>query len=75
MMRVMMNVTEVIEALGGYGETCDVLGVSRSLLVLWEAEGIPARRWRQIAKVAALKGRSDITIETMCHVEPSKAAA
>lgn len=72
MIAVMMNVTQVIEALGGYKRTCTLLGISRSLLVAWEREGIPARRWHQIAEVAALSDIPGITVETLCHVVPSK---
>lgn len=68
-----MNVSQVIEAFGGYEEAGLLFGVSRSLLAEWEQKGIPGKRWRQIAALAEIKSIPQITLDVLAHAEPSKA--
>lgn len=68
----MLNVSQIIEAFGGYDPTRRLLGVSRSLLAEWETSGIPAKRWEQVAEIAGLIGRPDITVDIVRSASPSK---
>lgn len=70
-----MNVSQVIEKFGGYHEAAQLFGVSRSLLTKWEYDGIPAKRWMQIAKLAEIKKIDGVTIETLSSASPTKVAA
>lgn len=68
----MMDVTQVIEAFGGYGQAQLLFGVSRPALAEWEAKGIPAKRWAQIAELAKRLEKPGLTIEVLSTVRPSK---
>lgn len=70
-----MNVSQIIEKLGGHSEATELLGVSRALLYRWEAEGIPGKRWKQIARVAKMKGIDGLTYETLATAAPTREAA
>ncbi len=68
----MENVAHVIDALGGPKEASHLLGISRSLITGWEQDGIPAKRWPQIEKIAALIGKPEITVSVLSRIVPSK---
>jgi hypothetical protein len=68
----MMNVTQVIDRFGGYGEAQILFGVSRPTLALWENEGIPPKRWTQIAELARRLNKPGLTIDVLAKVVPSK---
>ena len=70
-----MNVSQIIEKLGGPAEATELLGVSRALLYRWEADGIPGKRWKQIARIAAMNGIKGLTVETLAAAEPNRKTA
>jgi hypothetical protein len=70
----MLNVTEVINAFGGYKEAQRRLGVSRALLAEWEVQGIPPKRWEHLAEVAGLIGRADLTVDVIRGAAPTKSS-
>jgi hypothetical protein len=43
-----MDVAGIIEAIGGRQAACSAFEVARSTISLWEAEGFPPKRWREI---------------------------
>jgi hypothetical protein len=63
-----MDVSQVIEAFGGYQKAQQALGVSRSLLARWEEEGIPAKRWTQIATVSRVLADRVFTVEELAAI-------
>lgn len=67
-----MNVTQIIDAFGGYEDAALLFGVSRSLLTQWEQDGIPSKRWRQIVALAEMKNIKNITIESLADSAASK---
>lgn len=67
-----ISVTQVIDAFGGYGKAQVLLGVSRPTLTLWEKQGIPPKRWRQIAELATRLEKPGLTIGALTKVRPSK---
>lgn len=69
-----MDVSQVIAVLGGYRQTARLLGVKRSTLALWEVEGIPAKRWDQVAEISTRFAETPITLEMLSEVLPSKPA-
>ena len=72
MVRVAMNVTQIITAFGGYQKAGMILGVSRSLLARWEEEGLPAKRWSQLAALSETHASRCFTVEELARVQPSK---
>lgn len=68
-----MTVSQVIAKLGGPQEATELLGVSRQLLYRWEAEGIPGKRWKQIARIAKLNGVRGLTVEVLAAATPNRA--
>jgi hypothetical protein len=56
----------VIRAFGGTGATAAALGMAPSSVSLWKMRGgeVPAKRWKQVLKVAKAKG----IVLTMDHV-------
>jgi hypothetical protein len=73
--RSIETVSDVIQAFGGYNDACTLMGVSRSLLSRWEIEGLPGKRLKQIAALAAAKNIPGMTIARLAEVAPTKAAA
>ena len=71
----METVTDIIRAFGGYRECQTTFGVSRSLLALWEVDGIPAKRWQQIVHLADKYGIEGVTLDMLSGLRPSKSAA
>ena len=71
----MLNVTQIIDAFGGYKEAQILLGVSRAALAEWEIKGIPAKRWENLSKIASLIGREDITVDVVRAAAPPRADA
>lgn len=70
-----MDVTQVIDAFGGYQQSQTLFGVSRGLLARWEEEGIPPKRWPQIVELARRLDVPGIDVETLAGVRPSKPKA
>lgn len=70
-----MNVSEIIEAFGGYHEAGRLLGVSRSLLSRWEEEGIPPKRWPSIAALSEKYATKALSLEDLAAAAPTKAKA
>jgi hypothetical protein len=71
----MMDVTQVIEAFGGYSQAQLLFGVSRSLLAEWEVKGIPPKRWLQLVELARRLDKPGITVEALSTARPSKTKA
>jgi hypothetical protein len=67
------DVDTLIELLGGTERAVTLLGISRTLLFLWESEGVPAKRWRQIVELLKLQGHKDVTLATIAHIAPKAA--
>lgn len=68
----MMNVTQVIEAFGGYEKARRLFGVSRSLLAEWEVSGIPSKRWTQLVELATDLKVGGISLQSLAEAAPSK---
>ena len=47
-----MNITEIIEALGGQVAVAYKMGVSQSTVYKWEHSGVPYWHWRKIIKLS-----------------------
>jgi hypothetical protein len=71
-MSAAMNVSEVIQAFGGYQQAGMVLGVSRTQFFDWEQKGIPPKRWKQIALLSQHHATKPLTIEELAQVTPTK---
>jgi hypothetical protein len=69
------DVAALVELLGGTERAITLLGVSRTLLFLWEQEGVPAKRWQQVTELLRIGGYTDVTIETIAKIKPTRARA
>lgn len=67
------DVASLVELLGGTERAITLLGVSRTLLFLWEQEGVPAKRWQQVTELLRIGGYTDVTIETISKIKPTRA--
>jgi hypothetical protein len=66
------DVAALVELLGGIERAITLLGVSRTLLFLWEQEGVPAKRWQQVTELLRLDGHTGVTIETISKIKPTR---
>ena len=71
MMRV-MDVTQIINAFGGQDAAMTLFGVSKPTLYLWQEEGLPPKRWKQIAELAERLNVAGVTMETVMEAQPSR---
>lgn len=55
----------IIAALGDTAEVADSLSLAPSIISGWKTRGIPGPRWASIVKLAAERGRSDISLEVL----------
>ncbi len=68
----------IIDALGGTGEVALALSQGNSTVSGWRKRGIPSTRWSAITRLAADKGRSDISLEILAELaarEPAEVRA
>ena len=77
-----MLASDILHLLGGQTAVARKLGAGRSAVSNWPKDGIPAKYWPALARLAAEnEGTSGITIEVLERheragaVTPSKAAA
>jgi len=61
-----------IDALGGTGAVADALGVPDNTVSTWRTRGIPAHRWPAFVRLAAEKGRREITFEALASLETTE---
>jgi hypothetical protein len=64
------DVAALVSLLGGTQRAITLLGISRTLLFLWEQEGVPAKRWQQVTELLRLGGCTGVTIETVANIKP-----
>lgn len=69
------DVAALVELLGGTERAITLLGVSRTLLFLWEQEGVPAKRWQQVTELLRIGGHTGVTIETIAKIKPTRSRA
>lgn len=58
----------VIDSLGGTGAVALALAVDDSTVSSWRERGIPPKRCLPLSKLAAERGRSDITLEVLAEL-------
>lgn len=63
----MLTPGSIIDALGGTGEVAELLSLSKSTVSGWRTRpgGIPAPHWVALSKLAAKRGRREITLERL----------
>ncbi len=59
-----------IDALGGTGAVSAALNLPASTISTWRARGIPPRRWSDVVRLAAEKGRTEVTFEALAEMTP-----
>jgi hypothetical protein len=64
------DITDLVNLLGGPDRAITLLGISRTLLLLWEIEGVPPRRWRQVTELLQINGVKDVTIDMVARIKP-----
>ena len=69
------DVATLVELLGGTQRAITLLGISRTLLFLWEQEGVPAKRWQQVTELLRIGGYAGVTIETVSNIKPTPSRA
>lgn len=69
-----MTTKDVIAAFGTAAQFARACGVSQVAVFNWKQNGIPPRRWRQIADLAQARGIDGITVETLSMIQPEEAA-
>lgn len=68
----------VIDALGGTGAVAAALSLDDSTVSGWRERGIPPARCLPLARLAAERGKSEITLEVLAELaarEPAEARA
>jgi hypothetical protein len=66
------DVASLVELFGGIERAITLFGVSRTLLFLWEHEGVPAKRWKQVTELLQIGGYTDATIEMVAKIKPTR---
>lgn len=66
---------EVIDLLGGSTAVSKVLGNNRSAVKNWRTDGIPAKFWPALARIAADKGVPGITVDFLEQMRANTAHA
>lgn len=71
-----LTAIEILYALGGVTRVSRALGVGRSAVSSWPRDGIPARHWPAVLRLAnAIGGLDHITLESLeQHTYRSKGA-
>lgn len=74
----MLTAGSIIDALGGTGQVAAALSVSDSTVSGWKTRpgGIPAPHWVPLVRLAARRGRDDITLQKLARLaarEPADA--
>lgn len=64
----------IIDALGGTGEVAGELSQLPSVVSGWRTRGIPGRHWAGVVRMAADKGRSEITLDVLADLAAVAAA-
>jgi hypothetical protein len=67
-----MDVSQIIEAFGGPDTALTLLGVSKPTLYLWQEEGIPPKRWKQISELADRLKIPGVTLDIIMQAQPSR---
>lgn len=70
-----MDAEAIITALGGPGKLSLILGLGQSAVSNWKSEGIPRSRCVQLAALADVLGRGDITAEVITRSRTDGALA
>lgn len=65
----------VIDGLGGTGEAAEGLSQLPSVVSGWRERGIPGAHWAAVARLAAEKGRTDISLEVLANLAARKREA
>jgi hypothetical protein len=62
-----MEAHGIIRLLGGASTVARDLDVGRSAVCMWSINGIPAKYWLFLARLAEAKGLSEITLDCLEH--------
>lgn len=76
----MVTPGSIIDALGGTTQVAEALRLSKSTVSGWRerAGGIPAPHWAPLVRLAAERGREEVTLAVLADLaarEPSEARA
>lgn len=71
----MVTPGSVIDALGGTSVVAKALAVDDSTVSSWRERGIPSGRCLALARLAAEKGKSDLTLEALAEFATRSQAA
>jgi DNA-binding transcriptional regulator YdaS (Cro superfamily) len=76
----MRTAGSIIDELGGTGEVAAALVLSDSTVSSWRSRprGIPPEHWTALVRVAAERGKAEITLETLAELiarDPAEARA
>ena len=64
--------SSIIEALGNTREVADSLEQAVSTVSGWKERGIPSAHWLGLVRLAEVKERSDISLETFAELAARK---
>jgi hypothetical protein len=64
----------IIDALGGTSEVAGALSQLPSVVSGWRERGIPAPHWAGVVRLAADKGRDDVSLEVLAELAARKLA-
>lgn len=73
----MITPTSVIKSLGGTKAVAEALGLSISAVSCWRSEdrlSIPSAHWLALSRLAAEKGVSEITLESLAELAANEPA-
>ena len=70
-----MTHLDIIQLLGGPAKIAGVLGCHHSQPVRWKETGIPPRRWKAVAQMAAANGQPQVTVAALAASAPEVEAA
>ena len=70
-----MDHAAIIDALGGPAKVAAALRCHHAQPVRWRVSGIPPRRWKAVAELAAAAGLLNITVAVVAASAPERDAA
>ncbi len=71
----MLTWDAIIDACGGTGEVAGALLQSDSTVSGWRSRGIPSPHWPGVVRLAADKGKEEITFEALANLAAATLAA
>jgi hypothetical protein len=62
----------IIDACGGTGEVAGALRQSDNTVSGWRSRGIPSPHWLGVVRLAAVRGKSEVTFEALASLAAAK---